>query len=143
MQAEGLLSARILNRRVTLRGRRYMPDSSFLEEYLLVILGIGAVFCYYSGIWVGYIAIPGNNSLPLRTQLLLGIYPAAVLVAFHLKILSAVRTEWIDLLLTFTLIFEQGIVVNRIVIYHFLSQGTLLSPPRNSGNIENMKHQGE
>ena len=111
----------------------------FLKEYLLVIFGIGAVLCYYSGIWIGYIAIPGNNSIPLRTQFLLGIYPAAVLAAFHAKILFALRSEWPELLLTFTLIFEQGVVVNRIVIYHFLSQGTPVSPPRNSGNIENIK----
>jgi hypothetical protein len=97
-------------------------------DYALAnILGFSAPFvCYYIGIVIRKVALPGKASLPLGHQLLLGIPVSLVVVSPLLPVIAATYSNVPALLVTLGIVIEHGMLVNETATTHLkkLTSGT-------------------
>ena len=84
-------------------------------NYILAnLFGIGAPFvCYYVGICIRKVVLPGKNSPPLGHQFLLGIPVSLVVVSPMLLVLDAAYSNIPAFLVTLGIIIEHGMLVNE------------------------------
>src|SRR5690348_3082557 len=95
-------------------------------NYLLFnILGFAVPFgCYYLGIVIRKIVLPGRNSPPLTHQLLLGVPVSLVVVSPLLPVVAAAYSNVPALLVTLGVVIEHGMLVNETATAHLKKLGT-------------------
>jgi hypothetical protein len=74
--------------------------------------------CYYFGILIRKIALPGKESPPLGHQFLLGIPVSLVVVSPMLPVISASVSNTSAFLVTLGIIIEHGMLVNETATVH-------------------------
>lgn len=83
----------------------------------LFLIGIPFA-CYYLGIIVRKVALPGKESPPITHQFLLGIPVSLIVVSPMLPIISSSISDTPALLVTFGIIIEHGMLVNETATVH-------------------------
>ncbi len=88
-------------------------------NYSLLNILTGAVpfFCYYLGIVIRKVVIPGPNSPPLLHQFLIGIPVSLAIVCPFLPILKSSYGNFAALGVTLAVIIEHGMIVNETATY--------------------------
>lgn len=74
--------------------------------------------CYYFGIFVRKMVLPGKESPPLSHQFLLGIPVSLVVVSPMVPVYLAAFSNISALLVTLGVIMEHGMLVNETAIVH-------------------------
>lgn len=87
-----------------------MEPNYYWVNVLAAILPFG---CYYLGIIIRNIALPGENSPPLHHQCLIGIPVSLAVVSPMLLVLSKTYSDIPALLMTLGIIIEHGMLVNE------------------------------
>ena len=89
-------------------------------NYVLAnIFGFSVPFaCYYIGIVIRKVVLPGKSSPPLVHQLLLGIPVSLVVVSPLLPVVAATYSNVPALLLTLGIVIEHGMLVNETATTH-------------------------
>jgi len=87
--------------------------------FLANLFGWGAPFvCYYLGIIIRKVVLPGASSPPLSHQFLLGIPVSLVVVSPLLPVVAAAYSDVPALLLTLGIVIEHGMLVNETATTH-------------------------
>ncbi len=83
------------------------------------VLGFALPFsCYFIGIIIRKVVLPGKNSLPLAHQLLLGVPVSLVVVSPLLPVVAAAYSNVPAFLLTLGIVIEHGMLVNETATSH-------------------------
>jgi hypothetical protein len=78
------------------------------------VVGLGLPFvCYYLGIYIRKVVMPGKNSPPLSHQFLLGVPISLVVVSPMLPVLTAAYSNVPAFLVTLGILMEHGMLVNE------------------------------
>lgn len=87
--------------------------------FLANLFGFGVPFaCYYLGIVIRKVVLPGKTSPPLGHQCLLGIPVSLVVVSPLLPVVAAAYSNVPALLLTLGIVIEHGMLVNETATTH-------------------------
>ena len=89
-------------------------------NYILAnLFGFAAPFaCYFGGIVIRKVVLPGRQSPPLGHQFLLGVPVSLVVVSPLLPVVAAAYSNLPALLLTFGIVIEHGMLVNETATTH-------------------------
>jgi hypothetical protein len=92
-----------------------MEPNYLLQNILTLLLPFG---CYYLGIVLRKVVIPGKESPSLLHQCLLGIPVSLVVVAPMLPVLAKTYSEIPTLCVALGIIIEHGMLVNETATQH-------------------------
>jgi hypothetical protein len=92
-----------------------MEPDYFLQNIMALIIPF---CCYYLGIVIRKVVIPGKMSPPLLHQFLLGIPVSLVVVSPMLPVLAKTYSEIPGLCVTLGIIIEHGMLVNETATQH-------------------------
>jgi len=92
-------------------------------NYTAMNIAIGTIpfMCYYLGIIIRKVVIPGPNSPPLSHQFLLGIPVSLAIVCPFLPILKSSYGNFAALGVTLAVIIEHGMLVNEAATHRLKS----------------------
>jgi hypothetical protein len=79
---------------------------------------IAPFLCYFAGIIIRKIVLPGRNSPPLHHQLLMGIPVSLVVVSPLLPVIANTISDPASFLVTMGIIMEHGMLVNETATHH-------------------------
>ena len=83
------------------------------------VFGFSVPFaCYYVGIVIRKIVLPGKDSPPMGHQLLLGIPVSLIVVSPLLPVIAATYSNIPAFLLTLGIVIEHGMLVNETATTH-------------------------
>lgn len=97
-----------------------MEPNYSIQNLIALILPFG---CYYLGIVIRKIAIPGKDSPSLLHQFLLGIPVSLVVVSPLLPVLAKTYADIPALCVTLGIIIEHGMLVNETATHHLKKLG--------------------
>jgi hypothetical protein len=97
-----------------------MEPNYFLQNIVALLLPFG---CYYLGILIRKVVIPGKESPPLVHQCLLGIPVSLVVVSPLLPVLGKLISDVPGLCVTLGIIIEHGMLVNETATQHLSKLG--------------------
>src|SRR5262245_58269032 len=84
-------------------------------NYILsnILIGFVPFCCYYLGILIRKVVFPGDNSLPLSHQLLLGIPVSLAVVCPLLPVMKSASGDFAAFGVTLAIIIEHGMLVHE------------------------------